>query len=199
MPLPAVGSHQGCIRKLQIAGREVLVFCGRIHGYEGYSQQQLLRLVHVAHEMGVKRLVVTNAAGGLNPMLEVGDVVALNNVAIKNSSSLEWHKRWVQGAWAQSCRFNEGSYVQVLGPSYETRAEIGMYRQMGYDVIGMSTMNEAKEAQKLGITTVACSLVTNKLSRYERRVLDHHDVVIAAEQSAERLRCVLETAISTCV
>lgn len=211
MPLPTVKGHGGMLHEVSIGERPVLVFSGRSHLYEGVGMRAVLAPIHEAHRRGIDSLILTNAVGGLNPLLQVGEIVLVSDVIdltlqgpmITNmppttpSSIIDpmWRARIKRSAAERSVPFREGTYLQVLGPSYETKAEIRMARRLGADVIGMSTAREAKVAASLGLRVCTLSVVTNRLSDVRTPVLDHHDVVDAGKAAAGTLSKMLSTAI----
>lgn len=211
MPIPTVKGHGGMLYEVIIENRPVLVFSGRSHAYEGVGTSAVLAPIHEARRRGVGSLILTNAVGGLHPLLQIGDIVLAADVidlTFKGPVVSElpptpvnqiidpiWRTRIEQIASERSIPYKDGTYLQVLGPSYETRAEIRMARRLGADVIGMSTAREAKAAAALGLKVCTLSVVTNRLSDVRTPVLDHHDVVDAGRAAAGTLSKMLSTAI----
>jgi purine-nucleoside phosphorylase len=173
-------------------GKLVALMSGRSHYYEGYAVERITYPIRVLKLLGVKTFVVTNAAGGLNPEYRVGDIVLLNDhiflAGLAGNHPLRGPnidifgprfpplsdaydlglRRAAHAAWKKTQnkeskrRLHEGVYAYVGGPSYETRAECRMLRQLGADVVGMSTVPEIVVAQHCGLKILAFSLVTNK-------------------------------------
>jgi purine-nucleoside phosphorylase len=157
--------------------------------------------------MGAKHLIITNAAGGINESYGVGDFMnimdTLRIMISGNGAPLEWprisstlvHQDLVQlAAKKTGLMVHNGTYLFVTGPNYETPSEIRMFRQMGADAVGMSTVPELIEASKLGLKCAGISLITNAASGVTDSVLDHADVKDVAERSSTdftRLMCVL--------
>lgn len=211
MPIPTVRGHGGVLNEVRIEDRSVLVFSGRSHLYEGMGMSAVLAPIHEARRRGVDALILTNAVGGLHPLLQVGDIVLASDIidlTFKGQVVSEpppstmhrifdpvWRARIERTAGERSIPYKEGTYLQVLGPSYETRAEIRMAKRLGADVIGMSTAREAKAAAALGLRVCTLSVVTNRLSDVRTPPLDHHDVVDAGKAAAGTLSKMLSTAI----
>ncbi|KAK7521141.1 purine nucleoside phosphorylase-like protein [Phyllosticta citriasiana] len=170
----------------------VMLLVGRAHFYEGHEMELVTFATRVCKLLGIETMIVTNAAGGLNPDYEVGDIVLLNDhlnmpglmgfhplrgpnidefgvrfPPLSDAYDLELrqrvHKAWQKlGLGQGKRRLHEGVYAFVSGPSYETRAECRMLRTFGADVVGMSTVPEIVVARHSGIRVLAFSLVTNK-------------------------------------
>ncbi|QKX60108.1 uncharacterized protein TRUGW13939_07250 [Talaromyces rugulosus] len=190
-PLPTVQGHAGKL-VFGFLGNQtpVVLMVGRIHYYEGHSMEDVTFPVRVLKLLGVETIILTNAAGGLNPEYAVGDITLLNDhifpagfagahplrgpnpdefgvrfQPLSDAYDLTLRRR-VHAAWQKiektnNRRLHEGVYAFVSGPSYETRAECRMLRQFGADVVGMSTVPEIIVARHSGMRVLAFSLVTN--------------------------------------
>lgn len=180
---------------------DILIAMGRTHLYEGRPTEDVVAVVRWLANQGCTHLILTNAAGGLHPRLRVGDLLCSSDLwnttgrfvtlptpkptpkPTPNTRQAvldpEWRHATVTQCMQMGIALHQGTYVSVLGPSYETRAEIRMYRRMGADVIGMSTALEAATAASMGMKVLSLSLVTNVLSDTTQRHL-HHDEVLAA-------------------
>ena len=178
----AIG-HQGRFVCGQLGGVGVVVMQGRFHLYEGYSTKDVTLPVHVMCRLGIETLIVSNAAGGLNPHFSAGDVMVLSgHLNRMNRRPQEGLPAEPNGAWMQStlCPYDPqpnrlarciarqhdfeaplGIYVGHLGPNYETRAEYRYLRRMGADAVGMSTIPEVLIAEAHGVRTLALSAITN--------------------------------------
>ena len=178
----AVG-HAGKLTVGKLGSLGVAVMAGRAHLYEGYSPAQVTYGVRVLHEIGVRSMVFTNAAGGINLALERGGLVLIsdhinlqgsNPLVGPNDDSLgprfpdmseaysREYRETAKRVAAELCVFMpEGVYAAMLGPSYETPAEIRYLRAIGADVVGMSTVPEAIVANHIGMKVVGISCVTN--------------------------------------
>lgn len=211
MPEPTVAGHAHVFRVVELHGILIGLFCGRYHLYEGLDLSVVLAPVAISHLVQVDHLLLTNAAGGLRPSSRVGDVMLVSDVLNatmrtippcfppsrhKNSSVINqfWTSNIARICAERRTQVHSGTYVQVTGPSYETRAEIRMARRMGADAIGMSTVLEAQYAHALGMKTVACSMITNTLSDTKRILVSHSEVLDAARQARTSIRTVIEAA-----
>ncbi|PGH27926.1 purine nucleoside phosphorylase I, inosine and guanosine-specific [Polytolypa hystricis UAMH7299] len=169
-----------------------VLMVGRSHYYEGHSVEQITFPIRLFKLLGIELIIVTNASGGLNPEYEVGDIVVLNDHIflaglagihpLRGPNAEEFgvrfpplsdaydldlrrqtHRAWTKTIPVESRRrIHEGVYAFVAGPTYETRAECRMLRQLGADLVGMSTVPEIVVARHCGIRVLALSLVTNK-------------------------------------
>jgi purine-nucleoside phosphorylase len=179
-PASTVQSHKGQLVYGKLSGKNVLIMQGRVHYYEGYKMEQVTFPVQVMKELGVKNLVVTNAAGNLNLNWHKGDIMLItdhinyqpDNPLIRHrngekafgvyeplSKSLMKKARSV--ARKSKIQLREGVYVSVLGPTLETRAEYKFFRFIGGDVVGMSTVPEVMVAHRLGMKVCGFSILTN--------------------------------------
>jgi len=194
-----VAGHAGLLGYGDLGGKKVLVFSGRFHFYEGHDLTTTVLPVQVAAAMGVRHLIVTNAAGGINESYGVGDFMNIRDtiriMVSGTGGALDWprisnplvHQRHVQEAAKRAdLLMHEGAYLFVTGPNYETPAEIRMFRFAGADAVGMSTVPELIEAGKLGLKCAGISLITNAASGVTDSVLDHADVKEVAERSSVR-------------
>lgn len=194
-------------------GHPLLVFGGRYHRYEGHGMDTVLAPVRLAHALGIRSLLLTNAAGGLAPGLRRGCLMLATDVMM-----LPWRRRWPQGSsglrrpicldstWttrierrmlSDGLGVSLGTYIQVPGPSYETRAEILMLRRMGGHAVGMSTACEAAEASVLGMRVVACSMITNETSDTVVRPVGHDEVLHTAAVARRHMAALLLAARDT--
>ncbi len=210
-PQPSVAGHPGRVEVRWLEALPVLVFAGRCHVYEGASLEEVVAPVVVAWHLGVQALVLTNAAGSLTEAIEPGSIMLIRDVLNVTFRSLpvprEWRQLQVQclsAPWRQRVRYRaaehgiwcaEGVYAAVLGPSYETPAEVRMLRLCGADAVGMSTVHELVCATALGLHTLALSVLTNWAAGLQRQPLSHSDVLEMLQQVAPRLRCVLMSAL----
>lgn len=205
MPTTTVHGHRPSLLVVEYKNRAVGVFLGRHHLYEGHSTELTCALVRIAHTYGGTHVILTNAAGGLHPLLEVGDIVLLNDgidftfqrqvFRARELFNVSWTERTAHRCTASGIAVRSGVYAQVTGPSFETRAEIHMLRRMGADLVGMSTIQEAAYAAHLGMSVLGVSLVTNKASDTTATHLSHLDVLDTAAASVSRLSSVLFAAL----
>jgi purine-nucleoside phosphorylase len=209
-----IAGHGNKLLLANLFGEKVLIFTGRFHIYEGRSLPEVALPALVAHHFGIKRLILTNAAGGLNPRFKTGDIMlvrdSINFTFRKIIGDLTAndgrHLNMFEDAWtmkiageliANAVDFCEGTYISVTGPSYETPAEITMFRRMGADAIGMSTLTEANAAFQLGMKTVCCSLISNTLKEVHSDNLTHEEVLAASQKAKPLITAFIKAAIQT--
>ena len=198
-PKSTVPGHSGRLVIGTLDGVPIAVMQGRVHAYEGYSPEEVGFPVRVLGLLGVKTLVVTNAAGGIRLDMKQGDLVLLsdhinftgrNPLAGKHDErfgprffdmteaySLRLRRLAAQAAERGGFSLAEGVYLCVLGPSFETPAEIRSFRAMGADLVGMSTVLEVIAARQLGIEVVGISCVTNLAAGIQPDPLSHEEVI----------------------
>jgi purine-nucleoside phosphorylase len=171
-----------------------------------------------AYEEGTRSVVITAAVGGIDPLLCVGDIVLVDGVIgvlvdgwIASDRSLDAHlpcatrtgnpvsrglnDRLERAMGEEGIAVRRGHYAAVLGPSYETRAEIRMLRRFGGSVVGMSVAADLEIARRLGMRAVVLALVTNRCSDTERHVLSHNQVVTVGERASKILTTAVEVAV----
>ncbi|MDY5968394.1 MAG: purine-nucleoside phosphorylase [Bacteroidales bacterium] len=201
--------HKGNLLVGRLGGKPVLAMQGRFHYYEGYAMQQVTFPVRVMARLGVKQLLVSNAAGGINPDFEVGDLMAItdhisflpNPLVGKNLDEMgprfpdmteayspRLRATAMQAAHEMGLTLKEGVYVAETGPSYETLAEYRMYRLLGGDAVGMSTTPEVIVARHCGMEVFGLSVITNCAKDLGGEVKNNgDDVVIVADKAADKL------------
>lgn len=204
---PAVAGHGGKIRVHQVGGKNVLVFLGRTHLYEGRGVEPAVHGIRTALAAGVKTVVLTNAAGGLRPETQsIGDPVLISDhLNLTGANPLTgttfldltevYSKRLRALALEIDPTLAEGVYAAFRGPTYETPAEIRMLRTLGADLIGMSTVLEAIAAREGRAEVLAISLVTNVAAGLSDALLDHTEVLQAGIDAAERMGRLLATVV----
>ncbi|KIH99965.1 purine nucleoside phosphorylase [Streptomonospora alba] len=192
---PAVEGHSGTARSVRSGESDLLVFLGRTHLYEGHGPQAVAHGVRTAAAAGASTIVLTNAAGSLNPALTVGSpVLVADHINLTGQSPLRG-ATFVDLTETYSARLRaiakeadpslaEGVYAAMRGPHFETPAEIRMLRAMGADLVGMSTVLEAIAAREAGASVMALSLVTNVAAGLSGRPLDHEEVLATGRDSA---------------
>ena len=204
-PRSTVEGHSGKLILGFIDGVPVAVMQGRVHAYEGYSIEQVTFPTRVLGMLGCKALIVTNAAGGINTLYGAGALVAISdhinltghNAAIgpnearfavtpgaglrffDMSNAYSPRLRALAGTEAarQGIPLPEGVYLAVLGPSYETPAEIRAFRTLGADLVGMSTVHEVIVARHMGLEVLGLSLVTNMAAGVLDQPINHEEVM----------------------
>lgn len=182
-PISTVESHKGKLIYGTIANRRVIAMQGRFHFYEGYSLQEVTFPIRVMKALGIKQLLLSNAAGALNPAYKKGDLMLLddhinflpdNPLRGKNHESLgprfpdmsqpysiELNNLILKIAGEEQIKIHKGVYVAVMGPNLETRAEYRMFRQFS-DAVGMSTVPEVIVANQMGLPCAAISVLTDE-------------------------------------
>lgn len=194
-PVTSVTGHDGNLISGTVDGSTVLAFSGRFHHYEGFSFEQVALPVYLSKALNTKKMIISNAAGGINTSFEVGDLMVIEDVMRQNISfSTPGHSLFRYNHYPNLLRVRElagglgisvrqGTYLYVTGPNYETKAEIRAFRVMGADAVGMSTAPELAEASRLGLKTVAVSLISNMAAGVQPGRLSHEEV---AETAASR-------------
>jgi purine-nucleoside phosphorylase len=218
LPSSAIVGHAGnlCLGTVAGPSGSVPVACmqGRVHGYEGHAPDKVVFAVRALARWGCKTLVLTNAAGGVNPALEPGDLMLIadhlnlmgwNPLSGPNDDALG--ARFVdmsvaydkdlralahQAAAKAGVTLREGVYCALSGPSYETPAEVRMLRGFGADAVGMSTVPEVLALRHLGARVVAISCITNKGAGLSQGLLDHKEVQEVADRTRAAFVSVLE-------
>jgi purine-nucleoside phosphorylase len=193
-PSISVAGHQGNIIFGRISESELIAIQGRSHYYEGKTLAEVTFYVQLLHRLGIKNLVLTNAAGSVNPGIIAGEIVMIRNFI--NFAQLPiipdelppekiFTPRLAEITRIVSrqadTRLFEGTYCWTTGPSYETSAEVQIIRALGGDVVGMSTLPEALVAAYLGLQVLVISLVTNMATGISNKPLSHQEVQEAAE------------------
>lgn len=203
-PVSTVQGHKGRLVFGTIGGRDVVFMQGRFHYYEGYRMDEVVFPVWVFKALGVKRLVVTNAAGGVNTSFRPGDLMLIAdhiNFALTNpligpnfeelgprfpdmseACSKDMAEVVRKCAKAEGIGLQEGTYVFLTGPTYETPAEIRAMRVLGADAVGMSTVPEIITANHCGIKTVGISCITNMAAGILDQPLNHKEVIETADR-----------------
>jgi purine-nucleoside phosphorylase len=206
-------AHKGHLVCGKLNGAPVIMLQGRCHGYEGYSVDELMFPVRVLSALGVKTLVVTNAAGGLNPNYSTGDVMLMEDhidlmnlpgryeqLPAASPSHKHYYDRELAATAAVAARradfvLHRGVYVAVSGPSYETRAEYRAFRRVGGDAVGMSTVPEVLAAASCGLKVLGLSTITNVACPDAPKKVTAEEVVEVAAIARPRVRSILEAII----
>lgn len=210
-PVSTVKGHAGKLVFGELEGVPVAVMQGRIHYYEGYDLKQVVFPVYVLKQLGIKNLIVTNAAGGINNEFESGDLMLINDhINLLGDNPLigpeEMGPRFIDMSRAYSpelieiakragkalgITFREGVYACMNGPSYETPAEIRMLKIIGADAVGMSTVPEVIVARQCEMKVLAISCITNMAAGISPHVLSHEEVMEGAKKSEKMLEKLL--------
>jgi purine-nucleoside phosphorylase len=209
-----VPGHTGSVRSVRVGGCEVLVLVGRVHLYEGHEPAAVVHAVRAAVLAGAATVVLTNAAGGIDPGLRPGQAVLLRDhlnlmaasplagpppppgrpgrfVDLSDLYPAALRALALEVAADVGLDVREGVYAGLRGPHYETPAEIVMLRRSGADLVGMSTVLEAIAARHLGARVLGVSIVTNAAAGVTGEALDHADVLATGAAAAPRLGALL--------
>ena len=208
-PVSTVEGHKGKLVFGKINGKSVVAMAGRFHFYEGYAAEQVVYPIRVMKKLGVETLLLSNAAGAVNPSYKVGDIMIIkdhvsfftpNPLIGKNIAELgprfpdmsEPYKKMLikkakDIAVKNSFDIKEGVYVAVTGPTFETRAEYQLIKVIGGDVVGMSTVQENIVANHMGMQVFAISVVTDLGIREEENIITHEEVLQAAKEAEPKL------------
>jgi purine-nucleoside phosphorylase len=217
-PRTSVSGHSGKMVFGEKYGKNVVIMCGRIHYYEGCPMFDLTLPVRVLIRMGVKYLIVTNAAGGINEKFNKGDIMLItNHISLfcpnpligKNIDEIgerfpditfpydeELNNYARQTAKKDRIDLKEGVYCYLTGPSYETAADIRALRAFGADSVGMSTVPEVIAAVHGGMRVCGISCISNKGAGMADEKLSHKDIVNSFENSREKVYRLLDGIIS---
>ncbi len=208
-PAPTVAGHAGEVAVGEVSGRTVLVQRGRVHFYEGHPLADVVLPVRAYARLGVKTVVLTNASGGIACGLAAGDLVLLSDhINLLGDNPLRGpnldplgprfpdmtgvydpglRKLAREVGWELGIPLKEGVYLAVLGPSYETPAEIRAFRALGADLVGMSTVPEAIAARHAGMKVLGISCVTNLAAGVTPAPLSHEEVIATSRRRAADL------------
>lgn len=205
-----IEGHKGNLVFAQISGKKVVMMQGRSHYYEGHSMQEITYPVKVMKELGVKTLILTNAAGAINKSFRPGDLMVItDHINMMGANPLVgpnderfgprfpdmtdiYNKNLVKIVDAAGRILNinlkHGVYIASSGPSYETPAEIKMARYMGADAAGMSTVPEAIVANYCGMNIIGISCITNYASGVSNKKLNHQEVIETANNVKSKFK-----------
>jgi len=207
-PVSTVEGHDGELLLGKIEGRAVVMMKGRFHMYEGYGPEVTAFPVRVMKELGVQSLLVTNAAGGVNTAYKPGDLMVIadhlnltgrNPLVGPNDAALgvrfpdmsEGYSRRLRHtlktiAASKGIEVQEGVYAGMLGPSYETPAEIRMLRTLGADAVGMSTVSETIVARHAGLEVLGISCISNMAAGILDQPLSHDEVMETTDLARDK-------------
>lgn len=204
-PVSTVEGHSGKLIFGELSGKKVVAMAGRFHYYEGYTAEQIVFPIRVLKYLGIDTLLLSNAAGAVNPAFKVGDLMIItdhisqltpNPLIGKNYKELgprfpdmsePYKKQLIKKAKdiaaEKNIKLQEGVYVAVTGPTFETPAEYRMILAMGGDVVGMSTVQEVITAVHMGLPVFAMSVVTDVAIREDEHAITHEEVLEAAKNA----------------
>jgi purine-nucleoside phosphorylase len=218
-PQSTVVGHSGQLVIGTLRGVAVAVMQGRVHAYEGYSSQEITFPIRVLARMGIGTVILTNAAGGIRSSFEQGQLILISdhiNFSGSNPVSGPNDERWGQrffdmteayshrlrrlsqdAAKEEGFTLEEGVYVGLPGPSFETPAEIRAFRTLGADLVGMSTVQETIAARHMGLEVLGISCVTNMAAGIQAEPLSHEEVIETGRRVEARLAQLLARLIPT--
>jgi purine-nucleoside phosphorylase len=217
-PAATAPGHVGRLLVGRLAGRPVVMLQGRFHLYEGNAPGLVIQPVLLFGRLGAKVVVLTNAAGGLDPSFGLGTLMVIsdhinmtgqNPLIGRNADAIGERFTDLTEAWSRRLRASlhaagraegvelaEGIYVGLTGPNYETPAEVRLFASMGGHAVGMSTVMECIAARWAGLEVCGISLVTNAGAGYTGEPLAHEEVLAAGAEAGPRLACVIRRFIS---
>jgi purine-nucleoside phosphorylase len=217
-PVSTVRGHKGKLIFGTLSGRKVVAMAGRFHCYEGYSAQEIVFPIRVMKLLGIKTLILTNAAGGVNPSFNVGDLMIIkdhisfglpNPLIGKNEDELgprfpdmsePYKKELINKAKKIAAGLNiklqEGVYYGVTGPTFETHAEYKWVHILGGDAVGMSTIQESIVANHMGIHVFAMSVITDIGLRDEEVAISHEEVLAAAKNAEPAFASIIKELVA---
>jgi len=217
-PISTVEGHKGKLIFGNLSGKKIVCMDGRFHYYEGYSSEEVVFPIRVLGLLGIKTLLLSNAAGGVNPSFKVGDLMIINDhigIDMRNpligknidefgprfpDMSEAYKKKLIIKAKAVATNLEidvkEGVYFCVSGPTYETPAEYKMIHIMGGDAVGMSTVQECIVANHMGIPVFAMSVITDLGLREEHTKITHEEVLYYAKAAEPRLAAIFKELVA---
>lgn len=196
-PVTSVEGHHGMLISAVVKNHPILIFSGRFHHYEGYPLSKTVLPIHIAKSFTARKIIISNAAGAVNPSLQVGDLMVIDDlfrffqkISVSPGDTFKYTlfpfaEKSKKIAASIGLDVHRGTYLYMKGPNYETKAEIRAFQKLGVDVVGMSTAPELMEASRLKIPAVAISLVTNMAAGLSENKLDHSEVKLAADSRKE--------------
>lgn len=207
-PKSTVAGHNGYIHFATYSNKKMLLFEGRIHFYEGHSIDKTLLPVFITKYLSIPNLLMTNAAGGINPDFIPGDLMIIkdfNSLFIKKFYCKKFgismpeatnkireypdknlYLKLLNAGYKEKVYLKEGSYFWTSGPSYETPAEIKMMKKFGFDAVGMSTVQEILMASMLNINSIGISCITNMAAGIVNQKLNHTEVIETGKSVEEK-------------
>lgn len=213
LPKPSVPGHAGRFVLGNIGGTSVIFAQGRVHLYEGHTAYQITAGIRTLAAAGIKRLILTNAAGLANESFSPGDWMMITDhlnltgttpllghadfVDMTETYSKKWRAEFSRAAKVEGIILHEGVYAGCLGPQYETPAEVRMLRNLGADAIGMSTVLEAIQARALGLETAAFSCLTNWAAGIRGGELSHGEVLETGRNAASTFTRLLHATLGS--
>ena len=216
-PVSTVEGHSGKLIFGRLGKKEIMAMQGRFHYYEGYNMKEVTFPVRVMHELGIKNLFVSNAAGGTNPTFEIGDLMIITDhinffpehpLRGKNiyygprfpDMSEAYSRKFIERAKRIAAKkgiiVREGIYIGTQGPTYETPAEYRMFARWGADAVGMSTVPEVIVANHCGMKVFGISVITDLGVEGKIVEVSHEDVQKAADAAQPRMTAIMKDLIN---
>lgn len=216
MPVSTVEGHSGKLLFGKLGDKDIIAMQGRFHYYEGYSMKEVTFPVRVIYELGIRNLFVSNAAGGMNPAFSVGDLMIIEDhinmfpenplrgknfptgprfPSMHNAYDRDFIGIVEKAAEKLNIKVQKGVYIGTPGPTYETPAEYRMFRTMGADAVGMSTVPEVIVAVHCGIKVFGISVITDLGGFAEAVKVSHEEVQIAADAAQPRMTALMKELI----
>ena len=213
-PRSTVAGHKGCLISGELSGKQVLCMQGRIHLYEGHSPQSISTIIRSFALLGIKQLIVTNAAGSLRPDMPSGSLMLIKdhiNLNLPNpligpnddrfgprfpdmsnayNSTLRTKLKTI--ASSLNIKLFEGVYIMVMGPCFDTAAEVNAFRILGADAVGMSTIPEVISAVHCGIKVLGISVITNLGTGLRRGAQSHQETLAEADKASLNLQTLIK-------
>ena len=191
------GIHSKRILLVEDSRSPVILYCGRKHFYEGYSRDEINSNIDDAESRGVRYILITNAAGGLNVNYEETDLMMIHSHLNLNSKlkgemfsfpyDEELIEKFKKICFSLKTKFYSGVYACLPGPAYETNSEISFLKKTGADAVGMSTVPEVMHAKKVGLKVLGVSVITNLLRENLPSGTAHTDVLETSKKASEKL------------
>jgi purine-nucleoside phosphorylase len=208
-PLATVEFHRGKLIYGTLEGKKVVVMQGRFHRYEGYDLMDVTYPIRIMHELGIHKLFISNASGGITPSFKKGDMMLIEDhinlqgdspLAFKNVAEFgsrftdmsapydaDMRKKLLAIARRENISLKEGVYASLVGPQLETRAEYRMLKIIGADAVGMSTVPEVIVANHLNLPVIALSVITDECDPENLETADINDIIAIAEKTEPKM------------
>lgn len=212
-PLKQIQGHSGELVLGTLYNKTVAIMKGRPHYYQGYSDEEMRFPIHLFARLGVKKVIITNACGGMNPDFIPGDImliedhinmmgrnpltgdnqdeIGLRFVDMTEPYKQDWIQLFSEIASHEKIQIKKGIYVSYFGPNYETKSEIKAYRQLGGDAVGMSTVPEVIVANHAGMNVLGISCITNMSTGISKTSLSHEEVLVVSKQALSKISILL--------
>lgn len=218
-PETSIDGHEGALLFTEFMGKNLVIMQGRIHYYEGYTMEEVTYPIRVLKYLGVETLLLSNAAGGMNPDYSVGDLMLISDHinlmpdpligkhnpefgARFTDMSVAYNKNLIESAEKLASELDieikKGIYIGVTGPTYETPSEYEYLRKIGGDAVGMSTVPEVIVARQMGMRCFGMSVITDLGVQDKIEFLTHEMVKTAAEKAEPKLAAIIKKLIPYC-